>query len=185
MIAGLLLLSLLVVASQVDAKWISEIPNAPSRGFSKLFAIPTWVSHIEGKMGDAHWIFEAIIADVQDNRLRRWCLQRYDHLYCRYYRCIYLVFPIPHLLGPSTLAASQPQSHWPIQCIDPAVSHLDILCFIHLFLDECWQNLGSIWRVPQLVWNCTLITHYAETKVIAVSCTMCARTTWNADPHWT
>ncbi|GAN05049.1 hypothetical protein MAM1_0081c04518 [Mucor ambiguus] len=52
MISGLLLLSLLV-ASQVDAKWISEIPNAPSRGLSKLFAIPTWISHIEDYDDDA------------------------------------------------------------------------------------------------------------------------------------
>lgn len=49
MISRLLISSLLLlISSQVDAKWISEIPNAPSRGFSKLFAVPTWISHIEG-----------------------------------------------------------------------------------------------------------------------------------------
>lgn len=35
-------------ASMVDAKWLSTIPNAPVRGLSKVFGIPTWISHVEG-----------------------------------------------------------------------------------------------------------------------------------------
>jgi hypothetical protein len=39
---------LLGILGLVDAKWLSEIPNAPNRYLSKLFAIPTWISDIEG-----------------------------------------------------------------------------------------------------------------------------------------
>ncbi|OBZ91582.1 hypothetical protein A0J61_00391 [Choanephora cucurbitarum] len=37
----------------VEAKWMSEIPNAPPRAYSKLFNIPTWITHIEDYDDDA------------------------------------------------------------------------------------------------------------------------------------
>ncbi|CEP10772.1 hypothetical protein [Parasitella parasitica] len=67
MISGLLFSLIWLATSEVDAKWISEIPNAPSRGFSKLFAIPTWISHIEDYDDDAFnatTIFTVIIIAV-------------------------------------------------------------------------------------------------------------------------
>lgn len=41
-------LAVLIGVNMVDAKWLSAIPNAPVRSLSKLFSIPTWISHIEG-----------------------------------------------------------------------------------------------------------------------------------------
>ncbi|KAG2199070.1 hypothetical protein INT47_005074 [Mucor saturninus] len=40
-------------ANLVDAKWLSVIPNAPVRSISKVFGIPTWLSHIEDYDDDA------------------------------------------------------------------------------------------------------------------------------------
>lgn len=42
------LLAVLVSASIANAEWMSAIPGTPERGVSKLFGIPTWVSHIKG-----------------------------------------------------------------------------------------------------------------------------------------
>jgi hypothetical protein len=42
-------LILLGVLGLVEAKWLSEIPNAPNRYLSKLFSIPTWIADIEGR----------------------------------------------------------------------------------------------------------------------------------------
>lgn len=50
MIKHLLQLLFLAIfgANLVDAKWLSVIPNAPVRSISKVFGVPTWLSHIEG-----------------------------------------------------------------------------------------------------------------------------------------
>ncbi|KAI8097865.1 uncharacterized protein B0P05DRAFT_522391 [Gilbertella persicaria] len=44
---------LLLALYGVEAKWMSEIPNAPERAYSKLFNIPTWITHIEDYDDDA------------------------------------------------------------------------------------------------------------------------------------
>lgn len=33
----------------VNAEWLSAIPGTPERSINKVFGIPTWMAHIEGK----------------------------------------------------------------------------------------------------------------------------------------
>lgn len=36
----------------VSAEWMSEIPHAPSRWYSKLLGLPTWIAEIQGKKNE-------------------------------------------------------------------------------------------------------------------------------------
>lgn len=52
-----------ILTQSAEAKWLSEIPAAPARSMSKLFNIPTWIAHIDGKNTKKNFFLVCLLCD--------------------------------------------------------------------------------------------------------------------------